>query len=105
MAGRSMPGQGLEHKAAGRHQGTGIAGAHTGVGTAIANQIDRNAHRGVFLLAQRFGRWLIHGHHLPRIDDLDTRRQSARTGDNRLNNLALPDQNDAHARPTAHELQ
>ena len=46
-------GQGFQHETRNRHQRTGIAGRDAGIGLAFLDQIDRHAHRRIFLVTQR----------------------------------------------------
>ena len=64
--------QRLQHKTGGRHQRTGVAGAHAGVRLTGLHQIDRHAHGGVFLVAHRRGRQFVHAHHLGGVVDAQT---------------------------------
>ena len=104
IAGRSMPGQRLQDETAGGHQGAGIAGTDAGVGAAVLDEVHRHAHGRVLLLAQGIGRRLVHGDDLAGIVNLDARREAARCRCQRLQDLALPDQKNAHAGLAAHEL-
>jgi hypothetical protein len=58
---------GLEHKPRNRHQRAGIAGADAGLRFTALDEIDGDAHRGIFLAAQGVGRRLIHGHDFSRV--------------------------------------
>ena len=55
----------------------GMAGAHDRVGVAAFHQIDRAAHRGVLLSANRVDRMFVHPDDLSRMDDFDARVAAA----------------------------
>ena len=52
--------QHLEHEAGNRHERTGIAGGHTGVGITGLDLVDGDPHRRIFLVAQGKRRRLVH---------------------------------------------
>ena len=53
-------GQRLEHEASDGHQCAGIAGGYAGLRRPVLDQVDRDAHRRILLLAQRVRRRLVH---------------------------------------------
>ena len=86
----------LSTKRAGRHQRAGVAGADAGIRFARLHQVDRDAHRRVFLLAQRVLRLLVHGDDLRRFAD-DDAIAAARgaVAQQRWMRIAQADQHDA----------
>ncbi len=57
-----------EHVARGREQRAGVAGGHARSRLAFLDEVDRDAHRGVFLATHGVLRTLVHRHHLARLD-------------------------------------
>ncbi len=85
----------LQHEPPGCHQRAGVAGADAGIRLAGFHQVDRDAHRGVFLAAQGFLRLLVHGHDLRRLLHANARAQLRRRIAQQLfDRLAQTDQHD-----------
>ncbi len=61
----------LEHEARDRHQRAGIAGRDGGLGGAVLDLVDRDAHRRVALATQRDFERIVHRDDLAGRDDLD----------------------------------
>jgi len=70
IAARSTPGHGGER--------AGVTGAHARAGAALLDEVDRHAHRGLFLAPDRLTRRLIHRDHLSRGHNLDAAADGAR---------------------------
>jgi hypothetical protein len=96
-------GQHFQDKAGNRHQRTGIAGRNTGIRLALLDQIDRDPHRRVFLVAQRQGRRLVHGDHFAGMaNEHPADRRIAEKGPNAFGKT---DQDHPHVGVPASELQ
>ena len=88
-------GQHFKHEPRRGHEGAGIAGADAGVRLALLDQVDGDAHGGVFLVAQRVGRQLVHVDALAGMTDRQVRiSRSTRLFQSLLQGIAVTDQDD-----------
>ena len=91
--------QGLQHEARDRHQRAGVAGAHARMRLAALYEVDRHAHGGILLVAQRLGRRLVHADDFARVVNAQARAglRSAR-GELGLEHLACADEDHVDVR-------
>ncbi len=86
-------GQSSEHEVRDRGERSGVTRAHARAGAPVLHQIDRDAHRGVFLATDRLAWLVFHRHHLGGGHDdralANRGRQRCQGWDNQLR---LPDQ-------------